>query len=266
LSTALFRRPAATYQVHESVIHSILHDECNPTKRVASAIRDGATVLDVGAGNGMLPIIAHRLGKRATFDGIEPDPNGVEVARTQYRHLHAGYLEDCPFTSLDYDYIVCGDVVEHTVDPQEFLDRVLTVAGPTTKIFLSLPNVAFAAIRAALLEGRFDYVDSGLLERTHLRFFTLETLRSLVSRASLNIDCLYLLQRDPFDCEIRLDKSAARLIRRLAQDELALTYQFLVELGRHAGPTEKVVVPPRTRRWEPLWNMKTTYWRVVRGS
>jgi len=156
--------------------------------------------------------------------------------------------------------------VEHTVDPEYFLGRVLALAGPSTKIFVCVPNVAYVAIRAALLQGRFDYVDSGLLERTHLRFFTLETLRSLVSRASLNIDRLYLLQRDPYDCEIKFDRSASRLIRRLAQDEIALTYQLLVELGRNPGPTEKIVIEPRTRNWDFMWTLRNNSAGAVRRA
>lgn len=263
MTSTLFCRPAATYEVRESVIREILQDESNPTKRVATLVHDDATVLDVGAGNGMLPIIAARLGKRAVFDGIEPDPNGMKAARTHYRHLHYGLLEDCPFESMNYGYVVCGDVLEHTVDPEVFLKHVVRLAGKTAKILLSVPNIAFGAVRVALLEGRFDYVDSGLIERTHLRFFTLQTLKAVIGRASLNIDRLYLLQRDPFKCEIPLDGKASRLIRRLAQDELALTYQFLVELGTQPKTTETIVIAPRTRSWQALWPVKVGLSRIM---
>lgn len=264
MTDAIFHRPAATYEMRESVVEEILRNDSNPIKQVATMIPDGATVLDVGAGNGMLPVIVSRLGKHATFDGIEPDPNGVNVARAHYRHLHAGSLEDCPFESMNYGHIVCGDVLEHTVDPEAFLRHVMRLAGDRTKILLSVPNVAFGAVRAALLDGRFDYVDSGLLERTHLRFFTLQTLQAVVSRASLNIDRLFLLQRDPLRCEIPVGRTASRLIRRLARDELALTYQFLVELGTQSGPTETIVVAPTTRSWEALWPVKVAYWQAAR--
>ncbi len=252
----MFERPSETYELRESIIHVVLGDESNPTKRVACLIPNGATVLDIGAGNGMLPTISQRLNKTITFDGIEPDPRGAQVARPLYRRFHQGYLEDCAFHSAEYQFIVCGDVIEHTVNPEQFLMTLKGWLRPSTKLLLSLPNVAFAAVRCGLLDGHFDYVDSGLLERTHLRFFTYETIESMVNKLSLNIDRLYLLQRDPLDCEIHLNETSVKIIRRLARDELALTYQFLLELGQQKGPTEKIVIPPRTRGWERLPTLK----------
>jgi hypothetical protein len=84
----------------------------------------------------------------------------------------------------------------------------------------------------ALLNGAFDYVDSGILERTHLRFFTLHSLRQLFAAVGLCPETTMLLKRNPLDMEIHLSdfRVSPFLLRRLLRDELASVYQFLFVL------------------------------------
>lgn len=238
----MFNRPPQTYDIDSSIIESILKDEANPLNRISQLIPEGSKVLDIGAGNGLLSLLLQRCHKNVVIDGIEPDQYAANLGEVNYRHLFHGFAEDFldKIFEEEYDFIVLADVLEHIVDPQKFLSALCSGASKS-KLILSVPNVAFGSIRLALLNGEFNYVDSGLLERTHIRFFTLNTLETLITNIHMNIEKLYLLQRDIFATEISLTKFKTKpnIISNLLRDELASTYQFLLVLTKDEVKTEK---------------------------
>jgi hypothetical protein len=89
-----------------------------------------------------------------------------------------------------------------------------------------------------LLNGHFDYVDSGILERTHLRFFTYATLLKLVSAIEMYPELICFLRRDPLTAEIPLAQHRVGFsdLLRLGNDEYSMIYQFLLVLKQ--GPTD----------------------------
>lgn len=251
----MFERPSTTYDVPQEVVDRILKDDASPLLNIARSLPDDAAVLDIGAGSGLLPLISSRLGRRTVFDGIEPNEYAAKFARRRYRDYHVGHVSDCPFLQAGrpYDFFVLADVLEHTPNPEAFLREILGHTNPKTRILLSVPNVAFIAVRIALLNGDFDYVDSGILERTHLRFFTRKTIEALVSSCSLYINRLCLLQRDPYGTEVDLGRYPIRPVWRIARDELALTYQFLLELSQSS--CEMRIETYRAPRSGGLWSL-----------
>jgi len=271
---SLFSRPESNYVIEDSVVAGVVRDKSNPLFQIASRIPDGAQVLDVGAGSGILPRVSAALGKRAIFDGIEPNAVAADVARRHYRRFYQGFLADCPFLEelQSYDVVVMADVIEHTVDPAVFLRTVAQRLSQGGRILLSVPNVAFASVRIALLNGDFNYVDSGLLERSHLRFFTLRTLEALVSEVDLHIRSIVLLERDPMGTEIDLRHYEFVPIRLLARDPLARAYQLLVDVGLTPGDTKMTTVGvPRGRGIRRLAGrlkrrLAGTLQRAVRGN
>ena len=86
-----------------------------------------------------------------------------------------------------YDVVLCLDVLEHLVDPAGALAALRGLA-PRGRALISLPNVAHWSLRKELLRGRWEYTESGLLDRTHLRFYTLDTARSLLSQAGWRVE------------------------------------------------------------------------------
>ena len=211
-------------------------------KRIALLIPEGAKVLDVGAGSGLLALVLAEARKDVTIDGIEPNSYAAQLAKGYYRHLHIGLAEDFieRIRDEDYDFIVPADVIEHTNDPLSFLSRLSSAMSEKGKIILTVPNVAFGTVRMNLLCGAFDYVDSGILERTHLRFFTLKTLRRLIDLAGMHIEKLYFLRRNLFNTEAlpeKLDFSLS-FLRKILKDDLSTTYQFLVVLSKNRCATE----------------------------
>lgn len=240
----MFTRLDQTYYYNPNMIGNILQDVANPLHRVSKIIPDGAKVLDIGAGAGLLARLLHGQHKNLVIDGIEPNASAANLAKESqcYRKFYVGFAQDVMHEIIneDYDFIVLADVIEHIEDPLAFLQTLVQGLSEKTKLLISVPNIAFGAIRIALLYGDFEYVDSGILEKTHLRFFTLQTLKQLVSKLEINMESLSLLQRNIFHTEINLHKYNVNptFISQLLQDDLASTYQFLMVLTKGKVPGE----------------------------
>jgi 2-polyprenyl-3-methyl-5-hydroxy-6-metoxy-1,4-benzoquinol methylase len=147
----------------------------------------GRKLLDVGAADGFL---AERLTAQGwAVTALERDPALAAQAHGRCKTVVVADLEAAP-PLLDgpFDAIVYGDVLEHLGDPRAVLlalDRTLATGGT---VIVSVPNVAHLWVRLSLLAGRFDYADRGILDRTHLRFFTRRTLVALLGEAGLSVD------------------------------------------------------------------------------
>jgi 2-polyprenyl-3-methyl-5-hydroxy-6-metoxy-1,4-benzoquinol methylase len=227
---SLYRRPSHTYEVPDSTIKKILMDEASPIKRVIESLPDNKKILDIGAGSGLIGKIIQQSNRDIIIDGIEPSEAATDIAKKYYRNFYAGYCQDfwSEIENNEYDYVVLADVIEHIIDPQEFLTDLLKHLKKDCKIIFSVPNVAFGAIRISLLNGDFDYVDSGLLEKTHLRFFTKKSLINMLGSININIELLGYLQRSIHKTEVPLEQYITRIPRKISNDSLFYTYQFFV--------------------------------------
>ncbi len=86
-----------------------------------------------------------------------------------------------------FDVVVAGDVLEHLPRPEDLLSALKPLLAPGGTLLVSLPNVANVTVRAALLAGRFPYADRGILDRTHLRFYTRASARGLLAAAGFQV-------------------------------------------------------------------------------
>ena len=149
----------------------------------------GSRVLDVGCAGGYVARVL-RDQKECVVDGIEMDPESAEHARASCRSVQVGSLDDSSFLDSlqgSYDRVLCGDILEHLRDPAEVLRTVLSLLAPNGRLLVSIPNVAHWRLRLSLLRGAFDYDDSGLMDRTHLRFYTYPGVARLVQEAGYRI-------------------------------------------------------------------------------
>jgi 2-polyprenyl-3-methyl-5-hydroxy-6-metoxy-1,4-benzoquinol methylase len=239
----MFNRTDDTYYIKEGTITSILSDKANPLNEISSIIPDGSKVLDIGSGNGLFSRILLSKKNNILIDGIEPNKFAGTIAKTNYHKFYEGFLED-HFDQIDffnYDYFVIADVIEHIKDPDKFLEKLTSTMGIKAKIILSVPNIAFGSIRYSLLKGDFDYVDSGILEKTHLRFFTYRTLLNLFSNLQLNVDKIIYLQRNFLKTEIPVKPKNIfdwLVITHISHDPLAHVYQFVFVLSKQHIQTE----------------------------
>jgi 2-polyprenyl-3-methyl-5-hydroxy-6-metoxy-1,4-benzoquinol methylase len=143
-------------------------------------------ILDVGSAQGMLGELLQ--GSGLVIDAVEPNPAWAKAAKPFYRELHQGTIETAPLKKDYYNVVVCGDVLEHTVDPAGVLRLLRTHATPDATFIISLPNVAHISVRLMLLLGYFPEMERGILDKTHLHFYTRETAQKLLERAGLKVE------------------------------------------------------------------------------
>ena len=145
-----------------------------------------AEVLEVGTATGYLTAEMAKLGCVVT--GIEQNVEMAKIAQQYCREMIVGDIETLDLSSLGrYDAVVFGDVLEHLRDPREILQKVNNLLKPGGKVLISLPNVANIWVRLNLLFGRFNYSRVGILDETHLRFFTLQTMKQLAAESGLDV-------------------------------------------------------------------------------
>jgi 2-polyprenyl-3-methyl-5-hydroxy-6-metoxy-1,4-benzoquinol methylase len=168
MSALRYEFKAFKYSSHDSIL-KLLEVEREPVK-----------ILDVGTANGYLGKILKEKGHYVT--GIEKDAATAEKAKAYYHSFRQADIEtfDFPYRR-EFDYILFADVLEHLRDPAAVLRRCIPALNESGKIIISVPNVANLIIRLSLLAGRFDYTERGILDRTHLRFFTLRNLHKMVA-------------------------------------------------------------------------------------
>lgn len=202
-------------------------------------------VLDVGCSSGYLGEALRQRGHCVV--GVEPDPISAEQARTRLDRVVVGTIEDFLTHSAGserFDAMIFGDVLEHTADPAAVLRRCRGHLTERGIIVASVPNVAHVGVRAMLLAGRWDYDERGILDRTHLRFFTKASLVDLLEDAGYAVEAVVPVTLDVEQCGIQVDPGLVAQVRKLARDEALDVFQY-VALAR-ARP-EQAVAAARAR-------------------
>ena len=141
------------------------------------------SLLDIGCSRGgFAATVKKTLNCRAT--GIEINHNEAAVAKEK---LDAVWVGDVLSMSIpeQFDCISCLDVLEHIPEPEALLLKIKQWLTPDGSILLSVPNVGFWAIAEDLLAGRWDYVPTGIMCNTHLRFYTQHSLQGLLEACGL---------------------------------------------------------------------------------
>ena len=147
------------------------------------------TVLEIGCGTGNTLRYLKKQGTRETF-GIELDSTMAKIAMNHVDHVTVGDIEsmEWPFPDKLFDCIILGDVLEHLLDPWSVLRTLSESLISGGQIVASLPNVRFYGVSIPLLlKGRWTYTEEGILDRTHLRFFTRKTAIELIASAGFEI-------------------------------------------------------------------------------
>jgi 2-polyprenyl-3-methyl-5-hydroxy-6-metoxy-1,4-benzoquinol methylase len=188
-------------------------------------------VLEIGPGSGHMTEALARQNCAVTC--VEVNENLTSVARSFCQRMIIADIEqlrpDDAFAGEQFDVILFGDVLEHLKDPATILRKLRGHLAPSGYLVASLPNVAHASVRLALFNGDFNYTEEGLLDRTHLKFFTLATIVALMGDAGYRIAELRRTRVGVFNTEVKLsiEKVAPALLRKLMRDAEATTYQFI---------------------------------------
>lgn len=195
-------------------------------------------VLDVGCAAGRLGKALKEKGA-ASVTGIEIDPEAAKEAGAVLDTVIRGDIEtiELPFPDFPdnhFDTIICADVLEHLRDPWAVARRLAALLKPDDGTFAAcLPNAAYYQILLNLLAGGWPYSDSGILDRTHLRFFTRWSGAELLTGAGLKVNKIIPLVSEP-DRELAaragLDKikfEARKLFKMFGREISAEEYKML---------------------------------------
>ena len=199
-------------------------------------VRPGARVLDAGCGAG---IMARALGEKGcVVTGFEYVRDRALAAEAHCARVIVGDLEsgaDRAQLRGPFDVILFGDVLEHLRRPGEVLAAARPLLAPGGRVVTSVPNIGVWRGRWTLLRGRFPYADSGLFDRTHLRFFTRASAQTMALEAGYRIVSEgFAGDQLPFPLVLRRfvpAKRTAKLRARLASAWPELfALQFVLEL------------------------------------
>ncbi len=214
----------------------LANDNTSHTQLVRLVGRD-RRVLDVGCATGYLA--ATLRGQGCSVSGIEYEPSAAERARPHLDRLLVGSVDELDLVGelgeACFDVVVYGDVLEHLVDPVATLERTLPLLAPGGAVVASLPHIAHGAVRLALLDGRFDYTETGLLDDTHLRFFTADRVFETFRRAGLEPVALTRTTTGLTGTEIPIEVAdyPEAVVKRVLADPESTTYQFVVRAVRN---------------------------------
>lgn len=145
-------------------------------------------ILDIGCGAGRLGEVL-KVRQRAHVTGVEAIPAAAAQAKMRLDVLYEGDIESLSLTEVEpFDAIVCADVLEHLKNPLAVLRHLRNTLSPEGHLIVSLPNVRHHSVVRGLLEGHWTYEPAGLLDETHLRFFTRREIEKMLFRAGYQIE------------------------------------------------------------------------------
>ena len=153
-------------------------------------INPAAAVLELGCGTGDAGRLALETGKAGRYVGIEKDMAAAHVAATVISEVVTGDIEklDLSRFACSFDVLIASEVLEHLVDPWAALCNLVTCLKPGGMVFASSPNIAHWRVILDLARGRFRYAQVGVMDETHLRWFTPESYAAMFSAAGLQIE------------------------------------------------------------------------------
>jgi acetyltransferase-like isoleucine patch superfamily enzyme/2-polyprenyl-3-methyl-5-hydroxy-6-metoxy-1,4-benzoquinol methylase len=215
--------------VHADVVHLVGRD---------------VRVLELGTATGYMSRVLSQRG--CDVVGVEFDAEMAERAAAFCERMIVGDLDrldlEAELGDDRFDAIVAADVIEHLKDPLGLLERLRPFLKEGGHFVISIPNIAHGSVRLALLSGRFEYGDWGLLDSTHLRFFTRESFERLLEEAGLGL--VELRRHDlPLDAsEVKFEPSAipAQLPEEVEADPEARTYQFVARAAPMAAEARRL--------------------------
>jgi 2-polyprenyl-3-methyl-5-hydroxy-6-metoxy-1,4-benzoquinol methylase len=159
--------------------------------RIISYFPEGRhVILDLGCATGRLGINLKKENSATEVVGVEIFGPAAEEAAKHYNKVYSVDIESAELPYQNYfDFVVCGDILEHLKDPWEMARKIHGWLKNGGKLIVSIPNIRYwRIIRDLVFLGKWEYVDSGILDQTHLRFFTKREFVFLLEKANFKIN------------------------------------------------------------------------------
>lgn len=179
--------------------------------------KEARRILDVGCGSGGF---ATHLTDREAY-GLEPNPRAADLAEAHYQAVYRGVFPDAVPTGATFDCIVFNDVLEHLIDPWAALRVCKAMLTERGCVVASIPNMRYMRVlRRLVINADWRYTNYGVLDRTHLRWFTHKTIRTLFEDTGFRVETL-----EPINQE---SGWKARVLRAIPPAADMAAQQFLV--------------------------------------
>ena len=168
-------------------------DENTSHHKLAARVPAGTSVLDIGCACGDMGIFLKET-KQCRMTGIEYDEASLALAATSgaYDCLRQADLNNFDplehFSPASFDVLLFGDILEHLYDPQTVLKNFLPLLKEDGRVLISLPNVTHASIMTQLLLDKFEYAKDGVLDRSHIRFFSSQSMCQFLTKTYLEVE------------------------------------------------------------------------------
>jgi len=207
-------------------------DPASTHSKIVSLVPPATRVLEFGCATGyMTEVLKNRLG--CTVVGIEIDRDAAALAEQYAERVIVGDAETIDYAAElageEFDVVLFADVLEHLKEPADVLRRVRPFIGENGVVVASIPNIAHASVRLALLGGEFRYREWGLLDDTHLRFFTRASIQDLFEETGYAVTHWARQRLDVGETEITVPQVPDAVREWLASDPEATTYQFVLQ-------------------------------------
>ncbi len=152
--------------------------------------RPDASILELGCGAGATGVLALSRHKCARYVGIELDERAAELAQGRITEVFMGNVEHMklPFAERSFDALIMSEVLEHLLDPWTTVRELAGFLKPGGLVMASVPNISHHRVVRNLLKGRFELQDFGIMDRTHLRWFTPQSFAGLFEQAGIEVD------------------------------------------------------------------------------
>ena len=222
------------YPSHQELNEKDLDDNSS-LKKMLRLVGEGKRVIDFGCATGYFSQLLAKKGCSVT--GVEINPEAAKFAEQYCEQVIVADLDFVSVTAIlpkqAFDVAVFGDVLEHLRNPWKVVSEIRQLLKPEGYVVASIPNIAHGAIRLALLQGRFEYMDLGLLDNTHLRFFTRKSVEELFEGAGYFVETIERTKLPVISASTwvpRIDKNTfdQKIIEQIEQAAEADTFQFVI--------------------------------------
>lgn len=204
-----------------------------------------SNVLDVGCSSGYFAAVLIK-NKGCIVDGIELDSVDAKKAAKICRKVLVGSIENEDLLKKinnKYDFIIFADVLEHLINPSKVLKNASRLLKNDGKILFSVPNMAHISVVLELLNGSFMYEDTGLLDRTHLHFYTKGTVLEVINQSGMTLEKLdftsYDLPKHIIDKGLKRAGLLANPKFYKNSDELSI-FQYIAVLSTKLSPNKNI--------------------------
>ena len=244
-------QPTIDLPLHENHSHS----------QIVRRIPRYAQVLELGCGDGSMSRLMREACK-AHIIGVDHNPDIVWKAQRFCDYVFTEDLDDP--NSLDslegekFDVITLVDVIEHLKYPEKLLKRLKPLLLDEGRLLLSVPNVAHASVRLELLNGGFEYEQAGILDNTHLKFFTLKSIQTLLASVGYKVHEVDYTWHDlPDEVIAHYLQTAGLEVTPQALETFhapeAVAYQFMISASPESLEEHKTVMPMSIKPIDASW-------------